>query len=468
MAECMGLHRDGSAYGLTPLETHVRRLIWHQLCFLDIRTCEAQGPKPAIRRGEYTTKLPLNCDEAELTPGTMVAPAVTERWTPVLLSIIRFEINEMMRTIWADRNKMEMNKMLLTTMLTKVEEFRKRMLDKYNGLLDERVPIQKYTKLVMQLLLYRLHAMVLHPYHANATHPLPDKLNGLLITSGIVIIETAIQLESGTLFRDWAWYLGAYQQYQIALLLATEIYYRPSNKDAQRIWPCLDYVFKMDPNMPREQKSLQILTEIMDKTSVYMSMRRVRAPTAISKAVLGKQAVKESTPPQQRCPPPPPPRPATMHTRGMPQSAQQQPQKMGGAGAEATMSADMSIPPIAAPANQRPLSQCHPPPPHLLPPHMMWAQQSMGVPPPTMVFGGVSNGEVLWGFPPSLNNHGSPNSSDGDSVAGQVQGHHLASGMPGPSTGGSMNAMDNIDWVSAKSLHQTSRLCACLYGGTVY
>ena len=51
MAECMGLHRDGETYGMNPLETQVRRLIWYQLCFLDIRTCEAQGPRPTIRRG---------------------------------------------------------------------------------------------------------------------------------------------------------------------------------------------------------------------------------------------------------------------------------------------------------------------------------------------------------------------------------------------------------------------------------
>ncbi|OAF57587.1 hypothetical protein VC83_04854 [Pseudogymnoascus destructans] len=32
MAECMGLHRDGETYGLNPIETQVRRLIWYQLC----------------------------------------------------------------------------------------------------------------------------------------------------------------------------------------------------------------------------------------------------------------------------------------------------------------------------------------------------------------------------------------------------------------------------------------------------
>src|SRR4051812_19592536 len=130
MAECMGLHRDGEAYGLTPLETHVRRLIWHQLCFLDIRTCEAQGPKPAIRREDYDTKLPLNCDEDELTHA-VAPPEPAEHWTTTLLPLMRFEINEMMRIIWVDRRKLENHKTNLTAVLTKIEHFRKRMFEKY-------------------------------------------------------------------------------------------------------------------------------------------------------------------------------------------------------------------------------------------------------------------------------------------------------------------------------------------------
>ncbi|KAK4136374.1 hypothetical protein BT67DRAFT_439372 [Trichocladium antarcticum] len=318
MAECMGLDRDGSAYGLRPLETEIRRLVWHQLCFLDIRTCEAQGPKPAIRREEYDTQLPTNCEEEDLAADSTAAPAPATKWTPMLLSIIRFEINEMMRTVWADRRKLEMHKTTLTTMLAKIEHFRKTMYEKYNHLFDRRDPIQHYAYLVMDLLLYRLHAMVLHPFHANTTNPLPDKLSGLLVLSGISIIGTAIKLESGAMFRDWAWYLGAYQQYQIALLLATEVYYRPHAREAQKIWPCLDWVFHLDPNQPRAEKSVEVLADIMAKTDYYMGMRRVRAPTATTQAVPDKLAVKEASPP---------PRPSPQHTRPTP-TTQQQPQQI--------------------------------------------------------------------------------------------------------------------------------------------
>jgi len=454
MAECMGLHRDGSAYGLSPLETQVRRLVWHQLCFLDIRTCEAQGPKPAIRREDYDTKMPLNCEEEELAPQTPVWPAPAEMYTTILLSIMRFEINEMMRNIWTDRRKLEMRKTTLTAMLSRVENFRKRMLERYDRLLNDRIPIQKYSKLVMQLLIFRLHVMVLHPYHSNTVNPLPDKLSGLLVTSGVLIIEIAIRLESNPMFRDWSWYLGAYQQYQIALLLATEIYYRPTHREAERIWPCLDWVFQLDPNVPREQKILQILTEIMSKTNLYMGLRKVRAPTAIARAVPGKQAVKESPPA-----PHPDPLPLPTQPSGPSPFQQQVPTHHTGTGMIPGLKTEPMLCPPALPTTVPPIpSALSIAMNTLMPPNSQSAlgmgmviphqqHQQLGFPAPhQMVFTGVTNGEALWSLPRSNNGPGSPeNSSDGGSVVGQSQRHGSIAGLAAPLP--VTNVMEGLDWV---------------------
>ncbi|KAK3300410.1 uncharacterized protein B0H64DRAFT_470510 [Chaetomium fimeti] len=491
VAECMGLHRDGSAYGLTTLETQVRRLVWHQLCFLDVRTCEAQGPKPAIRREDYDTKMPFNCEENELTPQATVRPVPAETWTSMLLPIMRFEINEMMRNIWTDRRKLEIRKTTLTAMLTRVENFRKRMLEKYSRQLDDRVPIQMYARLVMELLIFRLHVMVLHPYHSNTADPLPEKLSGLLVTSGVMIIEIAIRLESNPMFRDWSWYLGAYQQYQIALLLATEVFYRPNHRVAERIWPCLDWVFQLDPNVPRDQKSLQILTEIMSKTNLYMNLRKVRAPTTINQAVPGKQAVKES--------PPPPSLPDQLPLQGQSQGQpypSTSPLHHAAAGTVSILKTEhipcaslpsslsgpmnntlapnalppasfpmgMMISPQPQPQNQRQHQyqhqhqHQHQNQQHQYQQHQQHQQhQPLGFPPAHhqhMVFTGVTNGEALWGLPPQNPGPGSPeNSSDGGSVAGQSQRHGSIAGPSGQPP--VINVMQELDWEALHELFPT-------------
>ncbi|KKY34543.1 putative fungal specific transcription factor domain-containing protein [Diaporthe ampelina] len=228
------------------------------------------GPKPAIRREDYDTWLPHNCEEDQLTSSTR-QPCVADSWTTTLFPLIRFEVNEMMRIVWADRRKLEARKITLTQVLTKIENFRKRMFENYNHLLDERAPIQRYAKLVMHLLMYRLHVMVLHPYYANTSSPMPQRLRSVLITSGITIIEIAIQLDTTPAFHLWRWYSGAYQQYQASLILATEMFYHPNHREASRIWACLDYVFSLDHDMTNEEKGKQVLSEIMTKMGVYTS-----------------------------------------------------------------------------------------------------------------------------------------------------------------------------------------------------
>ncbi|KAH7328412.1 hypothetical protein B0I35DRAFT_17558 [Stachybotrys elegans] len=270
MAECMGLHRDGETLGLKPVDVHVRRLVWHQLCLLDVHTCEAQGLRPIIRPGDYDTKLPANCDEDHaFTP--------VNRWTPMTLPLVRFEINEMQRIVWADRRKLEAGAMTLTASLVRTENFRRRMLEKYERYLDNSNPIQRYTRLVMNSILYRLMASILWPFYRNETRELPPRLNSVLVTSAIMTIELAKQLATIPLFYRWAWYAGAYQQFQLSLILVHEIYRGDPTPRADRVWPCLDYVFDKDGSLPSAEKRQEILRELSYKASVYQHIRRPRA-----------------------------------------------------------------------------------------------------------------------------------------------------------------------------------------------
>lgn len=94
-------------------------------------------------------------------------------------------------------------------------------------------------------------------------------------------MESAIELETSPALSAWAWYAGAIQQYHYALLILIEIYAFPMRKEADRIWACLDYIYDVPPGMSREQKGRWIITQIRDKTNVYMSARKARAPAKI-------------------------------------------------------------------------------------------------------------------------------------------------------------------------------------------
>lgn len=280
IAECMGLHRDGTEYGFGPIETHVRRLIWYQLCFLDIRTCEAQGPRPHIRADEFDAHFPLNVDDEELQSlNPPIASAL--RWTDMTLSLIRMEGNEMFRLIWVDRPLLEKKKISLTAMLGKIENFRKTMQDKYLCFIDDNIPVQHLGRQVCEIMYLRMHIMILHRYHNSVAFQIPDRLRQIIINSGTEIMERGIQIETAPALSPWAWYSTAIQQYHTALLLLMEIFANPQRREADRIWRCLDYVFEIPRHIPKDQKGRWVMTEIRDKMGIYIASRKVMAPSSM-------------------------------------------------------------------------------------------------------------------------------------------------------------------------------------------
>ncbi|CZR50594.1 probable binuclear zinc cluster transcription factor that regulates the ratio between aurofusarin and rubrofusarin biosynthesis [Phialocephala subalpina] len=417
MAECMGLHRDGQAYGMNPLETHVRRLVWHQLCFLDIRTCEAQGPRPSIRRDEFDTKLPLNVNDIDLH-ATGKAPVSADRWTDATFCLIRFEINEMMRTIWVDRPRIERRKISLTAVLAKIETFRANMAVKYDHLIDDRIPLQNCAKIVKALLLSRLHIMVLHRYHNSVVAPMPDRLRNIMLASGTTTVETAVALETLPEVKPWVWYTGAYQQYHTAFLLLMEVYVYPQRKEADRIWACLDYIFETNSPEPRRLKGKKILSELQQKTAIYQSMRGMRAPTVMEKHVGQREPrVVDSTS-----------KPNTGDTN-----------VVGGL--------HYINPKREEPSTSGPSSPSGP--------VYNSASNLQGVPGPNigrmpladMQFAGVSNGESLWALPSSQSPEAS---SDTISIVGQAPMAAPPAGSGGPpgppGNSGMDDPMADIDW----------------------
>ncbi len=280
LGECMGLHRDPEEiYGLSPVECHVRRILWFQLCFLDFRTCESQGPRPGIKREDYDTKFPLNINDTDLL---LAKPQEAKtRWTDMTMSRIHFECTEMQRVIWYDRIRIEKKKASLTHVLSKIESFRKAMETKYKQILDFEVPIQKYAMLLMNLMIQRLYVMVLHRYMNHPSQKVPERLSNVTILSGLRSMENAVAMERSPELKKWRWYNGAYQQWHIAFLLLSIIHQYPEMPYSERIWNVADFVFEPDLALSRAQRARAIIAAVRDRTAVYRDLRRIRVPVSM-------------------------------------------------------------------------------------------------------------------------------------------------------------------------------------------
>lgn len=207
LAECMGLHRDGTHYGLSPVDVHVRRILWYQLCFLDIRTCEATGPRPQIHHDDYDTKLPLNVNDEDFESDNPPTKD-SDQWTDMTCALVRFECNEMQRYAWATRPRVEKKKVSLTKALSKVQDFVSASDKKYLPMFNRSEPIARMTLLIYKITSLRLYIMFLHRYMSGRGKLMPERLRKILLISCLQQIECAMLVETEASLRFWAWYLG--------------------------------------------------------------------------------------------------------------------------------------------------------------------------------------------------------------------------------------------------------------------
>ena len=298
LGEQMGLHRDPKEnYNATSVDTHVRRMIWYQLCMLDIRTNMSNGPRPIIRRDDYDTKFPFNIDDTDLVSGD---PKDSDTiFTDMTITRMRMECAEMARVMWTDRIRLEKKQTTLTHLLGKIEAFRKAMEAKYFPILDESIPLHKWARLCLGIHTNGMHIGVLHRYHNSVSVRIPDRLRQIIINSGTAVTENAVKLDTLPELKPWRWISGALQQWHVAFLLLVEVFAYPMRKEAPRIWRCLDYVFDTDASLSPAVKGRMILTELRDKIAVYRDIRKIRAPVSMMNRLYQKppRRVKEATDP---------------------------------------------------------------------------------------------------------------------------------------------------------------------------
>lgn len=81
-------------------------MLWYQRCFLNLHTCEAQGPQPTIHDEDLNTALPMNVEDLAFEVSNLPIPS--NGFTDVTLTLMRLKITALHMSIFRDR--MALNK----------------------------------------------------------------------------------------------------------------------------------------------------------------------------------------------------------------------------------------------------------------------------------------------------------------------------------------------------------------------
>lgn len=103
IAERMGLHRDGSTFGLSPLRCEERRRIWWQLQFMELAVARLVGTLSLTIFATWDTKMPSNLEDADFSLTTDIMPDSRKGLTSTSPCLWRYSILQRRRNM-LDKN----------------------------------------------------------------------------------------------------------------------------------------------------------------------------------------------------------------------------------------------------------------------------------------------------------------------------------------------------------------------------
>lgn len=248
IALSLGIHRDGTRFGLTPFETEMRRRLWWQVVSLDLRAADDQGTDPSIMEHSFDTKLPLNINDADLDPQSLVVPEERVGCTEQTFCLIRYEISFVMRRLSSfSLGPIKCRARQSNTSVAEKEEIiekcHKYLEEKYLQYCDMNIPLYWVTVTICRLIMAKMWLIAHQPFkREDGGANLPQKTKDRLFVTCVEVLEFGRLLGTEQSTIKWGWLFRGYFQWHAVAYILSELCTRTKGETVDRAWNAIDSV----------------------------------------------------------------------------------------------------------------------------------------------------------------------------------------------------------------------------------
>lgn len=303
IAQTIGIHRDGSHFGLAPFEVEMRRRLWWQVCILDTRASEDHGCDPTIIEQAFDTKMPLNVNDVDISPGMKEFPEETQGCTDMSFCLIRFEVANTFRRInYIPPGPQRCNEFFTNVTLQDKErwitECHQRLEERYLKHCDMSVPLFWVTATVARLMMSKMWLMVYHPFQRkDGGQSLPPETKEKLFITSLENMEYSILLETESRTMKWGWLFKTYMQWHALAFMLSELCVRTTGDLVDRAWTAVDRVQdgRWAMEIPNDTRAGHLWRPLK---KLHRKAKEARQ-RGLQEAALAKQRAGGSLPPQR-------------------------------------------------------------------------------------------------------------------------------------------------------------------------
>ncbi|KAI1460858.1 fungal-specific transcription factor domain-containing protein [Annulohypoxylon moriforme] len=249
ISRAMGLHRDGTIFGLSPFETEMRRRIWWYLCILDWRVAEDAGLEITIMPSTFDTKMPLNIDDDDIDISSASIHGRHE-YTEIVFSLIRYEAWSLVAS-WGSSMSMPCPHQKPTGIEEKrraIGNLSTHLGNAYLNLCHQvSTPFTRIVLMVTPLLIAKIRLVTLYPTYCDSTEgktSLTPEDKNELFRSAIDLLEFEQSLGADHELRGWRWFFAnAHVQWHAMSFALSELCVRFEGETEYMAWDVIERVF---------------------------------------------------------------------------------------------------------------------------------------------------------------------------------------------------------------------------------
>lgn len=326
VAQSMGLHRDGTVFGLNPFETELRRRLWWYICILDGHSSKYQEHETNLHQFFSDTKIPLNINDADIHPDMTDPPPERVGCTDMTFSLVRCEAIHtafttklvgpgLQRGPWragGDRGSTDTG---VEERRSIVEAFVERITNKYLRHCDPSEPLLLMSSMVIKLIFARFWLLTYRPQpgpNSNSSpgkSPTPEAAQGSrgttpsgreqkppmdpetrdkLFTMSTEVLELSTSILTHPKLIRWAWYAKTYIQWHAIGYVLAEICCRPPSTECDRAWAAVMGVYQSGILQINEPKGTvwKPIRRLMAKARYIREMQGRQGPALVDSSVV--------------------------------------------------------------------------------------------------------------------------------------------------------------------------------------
>lgn len=250
LAHSLRIHQEDLKSSLSPYTRELHRRLWLHICILDIHSAEDRGSDPMIHEATFTTKKPLNINDADLEPGNMQLLSDRVGHTEMTFCLICNELSIVTRRFtYMLRPAKDGEKVSAVTTIEEkialISECEQYLKQEYLIYCDHTNPIAWVAVTVARLILGRMWLAVYHPLqqeHRSHVYPMLTRERLMLIS--VSVLEDAHRLEREPSVVQWRWFFSCWVQWHALAVALAELCLHNRGPLVERAWAIIDQVFE--------------------------------------------------------------------------------------------------------------------------------------------------------------------------------------------------------------------------------